>query len=141
MSNTSTIIDHGLRFKLGLSVNEYVVLDAIHKHGHKSLGDLSRAFNFSKATVKNIIEKLEKSGYLGKLLLSDSDAMKKMSAKFSRSGCIVCGTDSMIEKHHYPIRRKNGGESVVLLCRKHHIEFHQMTDYGTVFSRLQINFP
>ena len=83
---------------------------------------------------KNKIRRLESKGYLISQKLSDDKAYKILKT-IDRPDwvggleCEWCGCRSIsIQMHHFPIRRKDGGEETVNICAGCHTDFHALTD-------------
>jgi hypothetical protein len=50
-------------------------------------------------------------------------------------GCLFCGiTDVLLDKHHYPIRKKDGWTETIKLCPNCHRKFHTSSDYDKILT-------
>jgi len=83
-------------------------------------------------TFYRICRKLLAKKVVRLVKMDDHTAIRFMDKGFSK-GCIFCGRLYGIHKHHYPIRKKDGGTETVLLCANHHHEFHRAVDFGVFF--------
>lgn len=69
------------------------------------------------------------------LQLSDIEAYELIQSTRTKNNnhfrkiCQWCGVSVLsLDKHHYPIRNKDGGKEVVCICRNCHGLFHDLTD-------------
>lgn len=85
----------------------------------------------TKENVSKNINDLVKKGYIVKEnYIPDKEVYKKLNKKNSETGCLFCGYNGVaIDKHHYPIRAKDGGAKTIDLCANCHREFHNLADH------------
>jgi hypothetical protein len=83
-------------------------------------------------SVKSGLKELSDYGYTIKhFFLSDDEAYEFLKKGNFNNGCLFCGYDnSFLDGHHYPVRRKDGGDRVIDICANCHREFHTLTDFG-----------
>ncbi|MBD2492179.1 hypothetical protein [Aulosira sp. FACHB-615] len=86
-----------------------------------------------KRTVKQILEKFTKDGWLNKTELSAHEAKKLITAKQPQDllcGQLVCewckAKTLILDRHHYPVPKSKGGDKIVNICPNCHQEFHQL---------------
>lgn len=101
---------------------------------HLTLSQVTRGF--SQLEAKKIIQKCPPmTGAEVVSLLSQKTPQHVGSGK----KCNWCkGTTHILQQHHYPVPRKDGGDKVVSICPNCHYEFHylirenfyQLTDVG-----------
>jgi len=61
---------------------------------------------------------------------SDREVFSLLNKKNSKKGCLFCGIDDIpLERHHFPIRRVDGGKETIKLCPNCHRKFHELADY------------
>lgn len=83
----------------------------------------------NKVQLKRIKNKLCKLLYIEQIKLQEE--IKKMTIKLSHKGkkCEWCGKESYIlQEHHYPIQRKDGGKEIVNICPNCHYTYHSIMD-------------
>lgn len=94
-------------------------------------------FNESEDSISRKIKKLESLGYITckKNAISDKSAYTLLNKKNSKTGCLFWGYNKFVlDKHHYPIRAKNGGTKTIDLCPNCHRAFHCLTgDFETTY--------
>ena len=97
---------------------------------------------------KHQIRTLKERGYLTSTPIKEIDILKELKKKTPQkinsdigyiSECVWCGTETLvIEKHHYPIPKKDGGKEVVDICPLCHTEFHFLKTWGILRIREDI---
>ena len=107
-----------------------------------SLDLLCKNLCCSKTNVYKLLNNLKKKNLIKiiKSKKSDEEVYKILNKKNSPTGCLFCGYDKFdcLDKHHYPIRHKNGGTETINLCPNCHRRFHVMA--GDVCIRITIKF-
>jgi len=76
-------------------------------------------------------ESLVKTGAIKKKTYTDKQVIQMM--RRCGSGCIACGSQIALHRHHYPKRAKDGGQKTVTLCANHHALFHHLADRGVYY--------
>jgi hypothetical protein len=90
---------------------------------------ISNAFGITKQRASTAINSLISKGFIFISEQSDETVYRLLNKKNSPDGCLFCGYKGCaIDRHHYPIRRKNGGEKTIDLCANCHREFHYLAD-------------
>lgn len=84
---------------------------------------------FSTSTIIKAVKKLQKKGYLKQNKISSEKAkeivlMEKQKPKYVCEWC-GCGCN-VLNEHHYPISKSDGGEEIVKICPNCHYEFHSV---------------
>ena len=82
----------------------------------------------SKNQIREIKNKLYKLHYIEKIELTDKE-LKEKTIELSHKGnvCEWCGNESYIlQEHHYPIQKKDGGKKIVNICPNCHYTFHYL---------------
>ncbi|MGE4510066.1 MAG: hypothetical protein AB7D43_03085 [Sulfurimonadaceae bacterium] len=65
-----------------------------------------------------------------KTSMDDQKVFNLLNKKNSQDGCLFCGySKTFLDKHHYPVRQKDGGIETIRLCPNCHREFHMFADY------------
>ncbi|MBW4635734.1 MAG: hypothetical protein KME30_28805 [Iphinoe sp. HA4291-MV1] len=84
-------------------------------------------------TVKRILKELTSSGWLNQSKLSSKEAKELVCQKQPQCfvlGALVCewckARTLILDTHHYPIPKSEGGEKTVKICPNCHQEFHQL---------------
>lgn len=104
----------------------------IHENGCCSVSTayFARLFGKSQHTVSKAIFKMETTGFIKITQTTDEEAYRKLNNMNSKFGCLFCGYAGIaIDKHHYPVRAKDGGIRTIDLCSNCHREFHHITDF------------
>ncbi len=87
----------------------------------------------TKQSVIKILKELENKNLIKQenhKSISDEEYFNQKNKEY-KNGCLFCGTnDIALDKHHYPIRRRNGGIETISLCPNCHSRFHYNTDYS-----------
>jgi len=103
--------------------------------------EFSKAYGKRKETIVRFIKQLEKYSYIKVLKnkYTDEEVYNKLNQKNSQTGCLFCGYDkSPLDKHHYPVRKADGGEETIPICANCHREFHQLADYVMIIQVVNI---
>ena len=113
-----------------LSIVEKYYLSIYNQyHENSKITDAIMMKAVSKPTVSRTKQSLKKMGYIKSNNISPKEA-KKMVLDNKNKGfiCEWCGTKTYaIQKHHYPISQKDGGEQTVNICPNCHFEYHLIT--------------
>ena len=93
----------------------------------------SRYLSFlSKSTIKRALKSLHDTGFLTNSL-NDSEMKKNIVLENKRNPkyvCEWCGCKcNLLNKHHFPIPKSQGGTETVNICPNCHYEFHALSDY------------
>ncbi len=90
--------------------------------------EFAKKWNLSHSTVNRTLRILEKKGYIE---IGDKNIVEHLKAKnlhglgYGDKVCEWCGVKTtVLEEHHYPIPRADGGKEVVHICPTCHREFH-----------------
>jgi hypothetical protein len=130
-----------VKSSLGISSNEYCIIDIVSKFGSvATVSNMSETLGLSKGAVSNIVNSLISRGYLSRFLFSDQASLNQIIKHGGpyNSGCYACGFNRYIHRHHYPVRQKDGGTQTIPLCQDCHSEFHQYADHGVLSSNIQL---
>lgn len=93
--------------------------------------------SFSKTKILKTINSLkDKDLIVVEDNIDDEEVFKALSNGFEyNNGCVLCGYNkSFLDKHHYPIRAKDGGDKTISICSNCHREFHNMADYSKKYN-------
>lgn len=96
-----------------------------------STSSLSEYFLISQAEISTGLTLLHKNDYikLSKIFKSDKAVFNELSGNYSH-GCLFCGYNEIgLDKHHYPIRAKEGGTKIIKICPNCHRLFHLFADH------------
>ena len=121
--------------RLGISGNEYFIIDIVSKFGSAAtVSNMAETLGLSKGAVSNIVNSLISRGYFSRFRLSDQDALSEITKHGGpyKLGCYACGFSRYLHNHHYPVRQKDGGSQTIPLCPGCHSEFHQYADHGVL---------
>ena len=100
-----------------------------------SLKEIIQFSQEKKYTVKKALNDLTASQYICKIKITDQLMFEKLNVKNSDNGCLFCGYDSSpLDKHHFPIRAKEGGSETIEICANCHREFHCGVDYNEAYT-------
>lgn len=84
---------------------------------------------FSISTISRSIKKLQNKGYLKQNKIS-SEKIKEIVLKEKKEPkyvCEWCGRGcNVLNEHHYPIPKSDGGTEIVKICPNCHYEFHSV---------------
>jgi hypothetical protein len=112
---------------------DWAIIDYVSKNTHinysKLINDMLILGLKSKSAVSKRISRLLNLGLIDKKLYSDREAFESLYSGH-KSGCVFCGSDSSLERHHYPVRQKDSGVNTISLCASCHRLFHLLTDFG-----------
>lgn len=91
----------------------------------KILAELS---GLSKSTIKRHIKKLQEFGFVDtEENISQEQIKEKLFSYEKRFKCEWCNQNVyLIEEHHYPIPKRQGGTDVVKICPTCHRTFHNI---------------
>jgi len=125
--------------ELGLNITEAIVLAIIKQNEHIDSYGISKIYILGELkidTVNRILNSLEKKFIILKHIPTDEDVFNSLNNNHKK-GCLFCGVDDIIlDKHHYPIRRKDGGCKIIEICPNCHRRFHTITDYRPTYTVL-----
>lgn len=94
--------------------------------------DISTTIGVSEKRVSSILKSLIRKEYLRTHSYSDKEVFEIISKGITyEDGCFFCGySKSYLDKHHYPIRAKDGGKDTIDICSNCHREFHELADFN-----------
>lgn len=122
------------RAKYKLTINEWVIYSwfRIKKKTHDVSEVISGiGVSMKKDTMRRVLLGLVSKGALRLQKLSDEEALWAISGYTYTSGCTTCGVDDvLLDKHHFPVRKKNGGTETIDICPNCHRKFHTLSDFG-----------
>jgi len=100
-----------------------------------SYNNLGRMLSVSSKTSRNTVQSLIKKGDFVEIKMTDVEAATFLTNNIASSDamepCEWCKTETLaIEQHHYPIRKRDGGNDLVSICASCHRTFHLLTDFG-----------
>ena len=135
MINNTIKIDIDIGLKYNLSLQELAIYDYILKKKdwtYESIINDNPLLNITnKKTVYKKIQKLKDLKLISFTKLSDKQVYDILNKSDSKTGCLFCGYNRCsLDKHHYPIRAKDGGIDTINLCPNCHREFHELADYS-----------
>lgn len=109
-----------------------LLMDIDISDGLPSNSELSAYFRETKSSISRSINDLIRKGYLKRHeTYTDIEAFELLNSSNSVNGCLFCGFNRCtLDKHHYPIRAKDGGLDTINLCPNCHRMFHEFTDYN-----------
>ena len=89
-------------------------------------------YNVSRRSISILLDLLIDKGYITITKGNDKEIFNKLNRLNDRSGgCLFCGyRKSFAHKHHYPIRKADGGTETISICPNCHSEFHLLADVG-----------
>lgn len=117
-------------YKYRFSANEKIYL-AILNATDFDIGKSDKVMRemVSKPTLIKIKNRLYKSGIIKYNLLTNPEDAKNFTIKNSHNGllCEWCGKQSYIlQEHHFPISKKQGGTNMVKICPNCHYTYHSI---------------
>lgn len=140
-----------LKNKYNLSLEEFLILHFFAlkwdknrnfkflfsmKEVKKQLCLQSKKLSDKKSFMRKIKEIIKKTKAFNFCNLTDEDAVKILRLNKNNfnfrfdSNCGWCEVQCyVLEDHHYPIRKKDGGQKIVKICSNCHKNFHALTDY------------
>ena len=126
-----------VEFQLSTSLLNYIAdelstTDRVAKESVKTLEDcgvIARSAQLSPAKIREIL----------------TGKTPSLSLCSYQSSCEWCKTNTpILHKHHYPIKKSNGGTETVSICPNCHAEFHWMLDtpkYQFTQRLIDITYP
>lgn len=124
----------------GLSLYEWHILSIIESkqklqsyvYIQKEL--IGHELGCSISSIYSMLNSLKDREIIEIISMSDNEAVSLLSKeKYSEDCCEWCGTHSIVyHKHHYPIRKKDGGCKLVTICPNCHYAFHFLTDNRSI---------
>lgn len=104
------------------------------KDGEVNLGkrDLAELTKYKSGSISKAIRKLIDRGYIKSPSIEEIDFLKLMNKKSLRGlgkGKYICEwceiNTNVIDEHHYPVPKKDGGKETVNICPNCHYEYHR----------------
>lgn len=133
--NSIIKIDVNLGIKYNLSLQELAIYDYIMKNKKWTYDSIIKdnplLYISNKKTIYKKIQKLKDLKLISFTKLSDKQVYDILNKSDSKDGCLFCGYNRCsLDKHHYPIRAKDGGKDTIKLCPNCHRRFHELADYS-----------
>jgi hypothetical protein len=131
-----------LIFSLGLDPFEfsaYCSLKRIHDEGDsfgKTISDLIyENINVAESKLRKTLDGLLKKELIEEFFLTDSQVVEFLKLKSPQyfqisekicewCSCVTC----LLQNHHHPIKKSEGGEFCIKICANCHYEFHYLVD-------------
>lgn len=122
--------------RLNLPLHEYRLFFRLSNRwqsgkSREPVGDLARGCQMSEVQVREAVKGLTKKGLVKERHLTQQEIKEIVANKKPQNlsvGSLVCewckGSTLVLEKHHYPVPKKEGGEETVSICGNCHAEFH-----------------
>ena len=111
-----------------LSPNQKIYLATYYMCNENILEADRYMYDYNKRQLKDLKKSLVNLGYLKKTKIIPDD-LKKLTIQKSHTGliCEWCKKECYIlQKHHYPIPAREGGNKVVNICPNCHYTFHAL---------------
>lgn len=138
----TTRIDLDRKNDLGISADEYCLLDLISKFPEQcTYRNISDTLGYSIGAISGMVNRLIASEYLTRQQYSDNEALMAIQQSGGgphNHGCIACSNTRNIHQHHYPVRAKDGGVQTIPLCANCHSDFHGLADHGTLKTIIEL---
>jgi hypothetical protein len=98
--------------------------------------ELAEKCSIKAVTMREALSELVQAGLVEQCSVDDETAVGFLSQRqpsrhfgIQAKQCEWCLSSVItLEKHHYPVRRKDGGKNVCSICPSCHSEFHALTD-------------
>lgn len=106
-----------------------------------SIPAIAQKCKMSVRKVQECLRSLEIKGLIAKVKYSPTEAKELISGKTPQSlrllGFTTCcewcnGSTVVLQEHHYPVPKSQGGTETVFICPNCHSEFHQLVDTGVL---------
>ena len=125
----------------GLSCNAFRLWAGISRFNQDgilppSVNELSAKYSMDPKSVREALRELELRGVAEMLSVSDEDTVALLKSRspskipgINAHKCQWCESSALVlEKHHYPVRKRDGGTTICSICASCHSEFHSLTD-------------
>ena len=124
-------IPHKLLTNKELKINEILYISSYYIYNKNiEKADFYMLKIVSENQLKRIKKKLWKLFYIEEVKLNNEEAkLKTINLSHKGNICEWCDEESFIlQEHHYPIQKKDGGKDVVKICPNCHYTFHYLKD-------------
>lgn len=128
-------LDKNIKNELGL----LLIIKYLCGRGNTCIVDtkyLCDLFEISNETIHRKLRILQSHNYitLEPKYQTDEEVFNYLNLKNSSTGCLFCGYNKYtLDRHHYPIRAKDGGTETITLCPNCHRAFHYLTSETSIY--------
>ncbi len=109
-----------------------------------TVNQLAEKRGVTTRTIRRWRKQLFEKGYLNRFSFSEIEVVEFLKSKIPNKlppipfyifhSCEWCRSDCLaLQEHHYPVRKKDGGNAIVRICPNCHQEFHTLCDNPNIF--------
>jgi len=123
------------------SAQEFRVISHLIRCRHdgirfRSTNLIAQHCGINRRTANTVLQQLAQREWVSARTVSDNEAHELLATKARYSlattpgsECEWCGAITpVLEKHHHPIKARDGGQETVNICGSCHAEFHFLTE-------------